>query len=131
MHLFLLLCSCIFNKKDPILLGVEVVEGIAKIGTPLCVPSQGKIDLGRIAGLEKDHKAVDTAHPGDRVALKIESTKAEEAARLYGRHFDYTDALVSRISRKSIDVLKEMFRDDMGKEDWKLIIRLKKVFGIE
>jgi translation initiation factor 5B len=23
--------SCIFNKKDPIVLGVEVVEGIAKV----------------------------------------------------------------------------------------------------
>ena len=24
--------TCIFNKKDPIVLGVEVVEGIAKVG---------------------------------------------------------------------------------------------------
>lgn len=123
--------ECVFNKKDPIIVGVEVVEGIAKVGCPLCVPSQGKIDLGRIAGLEKDHKAVDKAVPGDKVAMKIEATKPEEAARLYGRHFDYNDALVSRISRKSIDVLKEMFRDELGKEDWKLVIRLKKVFNID
>ena len=32
--------TCVFNKKDPIVLGVEVVEGIARIGTPLCVPTQ-------------------------------------------------------------------------------------------
>ena len=48
--------TCIFNKKDPIVLGVEVVEGVAKLGTPLCIPSQGKIELGRIGSLEKDHK---------------------------------------------------------------------------
>lgn len=113
------------------MVGVEVVEGIARVGTPLCVPSQSKIDLGRIAGLEKDHKAVDEARVGDKVAMKIESTKPEEAARLYGRHFDHTDALVSKISRKSIDILKDMFREDLTKDDWRLVVRLKKVFNIE
>ncbi len=33
---------------------------------------QGGIDLGRIAYMEKDHKAVDTAKKGDAVAMKIE-----------------------------------------------------------
>lgn len=131
-----ILPTCIFNKKDPIVLGVEVVEGIAKVrgcrclsrctllvvyiptacsrtvhqgcrpsfhgtfgllhclsmhvasptnggpegsalditcsqmsavshtpwfchkqvGTPVCVPSQGFIDLGRIASMELNHK---------------------------------------------------------------------------
>ena len=126
-----ILPDCVYNKKDPILMGVEVVEGIAKVGTPLCIPSKGGIDLGRIAGLEKDHKSVQKAMPGDRVAMKIESTKPEEAARLYGRHFDFHDALVSRVTRKSINVLKEMFREEMGKDDWKLVIRLKKMFNID
>lgn len=36
----------IFNKKDPIILGVEVVEGTLKLNTPLCVPSLG-VDVGR------------------------------------------------------------------------------------
>lgn len=123
--------SCIFNAKDPIVLGVEVAEGVAKVGSPICVPSRGGIDLGRIASMEKDHKPVDVARRGDAVAMKIESTKPEEAARLYGRHFDANDDLVSRISRESINVLKDMFRDDMTKDDWKLVIRLKKVFKID
>lgn len=41
------------------------------------------------------------------------------------------DELVSRISRKSINLLKEHFKDDMRKEDWQLVIRLKKVFNID
>ena len=123
--------SCVFNKKDPIVLGVEVVDGIAKVGTPLCVPTQGGIDLGRIASMEKDHKAVDTAKKGDSIAMKIDATKPEEAARLYGRHFDYRDDLVSRISRKSIDVLKNMFRDELGRDDWRLVVKLKKTFNID
>lgn len=122
----------IFNMKDPIIVGVEVLEGIAKVGTLLCVPSKGKITIGKIAGLEKEKgKPLQKAVTGDKVAMKIESTNPEEAARLYGRHFDHNDALVSRITRESIDVLKAMFRDEMSKDDWRLVIRLKKVFNID
>ena len=41
------------------------------------------------------------------------------------------DALVSRISRKSIELLKQHFREDMTKPDWQLVIKLKKVFRID
>ena len=37
-----------------------------------CSIQQGGVDLGRIASLEKDHKAVDVARRGDTVAMKIE-----------------------------------------------------------
>ena len=31
--------TCIFNKKDPIVLGVEVMEGIAKVGAATQPPA--------------------------------------------------------------------------------------------
>ena len=37
---------------------------------------------------------------------------------------------VSRISRESINALKEFFADEMGKDDWRLVIKLKKVFQV-
>lgn len=37
-------------------------------------------------------------------------TNPEETARSYGRHFDSDDELVSRITRNSIDLLKENYR---------------------
>ena len=43
------------------------------------------------------------------------------------RHYD-EDELVSRITRASIDMLKENFRDELGKEDWRLVVELKKKF---
>ena len=49
---------------------------------------------------------------------------------MYGRHFDEKDELVSRISRESIDILKESFRNDIQKEDWALVIKLKRYFNI-
>jgi translation initiation factor 5B len=38
---------------------------------------------------------------------------------------------VSKLTRKSIDLLKENFRDEMTRPDWQLVIKLKKVFQID
>ena len=37
------------------------------------------------------------------------------------------DDLVSRISRKSINLLKQHFKDELSKDEWRLVVRLKKV----
>jgi hypothetical protein len=42
--------------------------------------------------------------------IQIVGTNAEENARMFGRHFDMDDELVSRITRRSIDLLKENYR---------------------
>ena len=60
-----------------------------QVGTPLCIPTQGGIEIGRIASMELNHKPVDTAKRGESVAMKIEPANATEATRLYGRHFDF------------------------------------------
>ena len=36
----------------------------------------------------------------------------------------------SQISRESIDAVKKYWKKDMSKDDWKLIIELKKTFEI-
>lgn len=123
--------NCVFNKKDPIVLGVDVLDGIAKVGTPICIPSQDFIDIGRIASIENNHKAVDFAKKGQQVAIKIVGSNAEEQQKMYGRHFDIDDELVSHISRKSIDVLKANYRDDLTNEEWRLVVKLKNLFKIQ
>lgn len=75
-------------------------------------------------------QAVDTAVAGQSVAMKIEACNTEQGSRLYGRHFDHTDPLISKISRESINALKAHFADQMSKEDWRLVVKLKKVFGV-
>jgi len=45
-----------FNKKDPVVLGVDVVEGILRIGTPLCVPDKERIRIGVVDSIEREHK---------------------------------------------------------------------------
>lgn len=35
-----------FNQKNPIIIGAKVVEGVLKVGTPLCVPDRDSLKLG-------------------------------------------------------------------------------------
>lgn len=49
---------------------------------------------------------------------------------MYGRHLEEDDVLYSAISRKSIDTLKEFFRNDVSQDEWKLIVQLKQLFDI-
>ena len=47
-----------------------------------------------------------------------------------GRHFEQKDKLASVMTRRSIDCLKEHFKEDVTKEEWGLVIELKKYFGV-
>ncbi|KAF0926688.1 hypothetical protein E2562_027125 [Oryza meyeriana var. granulata] len=122
--------NCVFNKKDPIVLGVDVLEGIAKVGTPLCIPTKEYIDIGKIASIEINHKQVDVATKGQKVAIKIIGSNPDEQQKSFGRHFDMEDELVSRITRRSIDLLKDNYRDDLSMDDWKLVVKLKSILKI-
>ncbi|KAG5562972.1 hypothetical protein RHGRI_005645 [Rhododendron griersonianum] len=121
----------IYNKKDPIILGVEILKGIAKVGTPICIPQREFIDIGRIASIENNDKPVDYAKKGQEVSIKIVGSNSEEQQKMFGRHFDIEDELVSRISRKSIDVLRDNYRGDLSLEEWEFVKKLKILFKIQ
>ncbi|KAM4711215.1 eukaryotic translation initiation factor 5B [Anableps anableps] len=119
----------IFNSRDPIVMGVSVEAGLLKQGTPLCVPSKGFVEIGIVTSIEMNHKSVDVAKKGQEICVKIEPVPGE-SPKMYGRHFEATDIIVSKITRASIDALKNWFRDEMQKSDWQLIMELKKTFEI-
>jgi len=143
-----ILPNCIFNQKSPIVLGVEVQEGILKVGTPIVIltgktgvsaasaaeevipgmaSTVGTLEIGRVQGIEVDKKAVPSAKAGQSVAVKI----GGQDNILYGRHFDLENTLYSKLTRRSIDLLKEHFRDELGKEDWQTVIKIKKLLDIK
>ncbi|CAH4036472.1 unnamed protein product [Pieris brassicae] len=119
----------VFNSRDPIVAGIMVEAGILKEGTPICVPSKEFVELGFVTSIEVNHKQVETARKGQEVCIKIEPIPGE-SPKMFGRHFDETDMLVSKISRASIDACKDYFRDDLIKTDWQLMVELKKLFAI-
>lgn len=62
-------------------------------------------------------------------ACKIEQSKSDQQV-IFGRQFDATCQMVSKLTRESIDLLKTNFKDDLSDAEWKLVIKLKKVFNI-
>ena len=118
----------IFNQKDPIIVGIEVVEGILKVGTPLCVPALAGIHIGNVDSIESNGREQQTARKGASVACKI--VNESNPTITYGRQFDASNMLYSKLTRESIDALKAHFKDELEKEDWRLVIKLKKVFNI-
>ncbi|EUC67517.1 translation initiation factor 5B [Rhizoctonia solani AG-3 Rhs1AP] len=128
-----------FAKRDPIILGCDILDGTLRVGTPLCVvktDASGKkdiISLGKVTSLEinhKSHELVKKSQVGAGVAVKIEHA-VYESAKMFGRHFDDKDEVYSMVSRQSIDVLKETFRKDVSMEEWQLIKALKTKLNID
>jgi translation initiation factor 5B len=80
--------------------------------------------------MEINKKQVEVAKKGQQVAVRIESP-GYDAPKMVGRHFSEKDDLVSKITRQSIDVLKECFRQEVSKEEWLLIKKLKVSLNID
>lgn len=125
----------VFNKKDPIVVGVDVVEGNLRLHTPIAVVKQNPVTgvkdiftLGRVVSIERDHKQLDICKKGQpSVAVKIEGSNQPG----YGRQLEDKDVLYSHISRASIDTLKQFYRDEVTKDEWALIAKhLKGLFDV-
>jgi translation initiation factor 5B len=125
----------VFNKKDPIVIGVDVIEGNLRINTPIAAVKENPvtkakeiIGLGRVTSIERDHKQLPICKKGQpSVAIKIEGPNQP----MYGRQLEEKDDLYSQISRQSINTLKEFYMDEVEKDEWKLIAKfLKPKFDI-
>ena len=130
----------IINKRGPMIVGVDVVDGTLKIGTPICAvrtdpttKERNVLVLGKVASLEINHQPVSEVKKGQTaagVAVRLEAPPTQQP--IWGRHVDESDTLYSMISRRSIDTLKDpIFRDQVARSDWLLIKKLKPIFGIE
>ncbi|KAF7192954.1 Eukaryotic translation initiation factor 5B [Pseudocercospora fuligena] len=125
----------VFNKKDPIVVGVDVVAGNLRLHTPIAAVKQNPVtgvkdivSMGRVVSIERDHKQLTICKKGSpSVAVKIEGPNQPG----YGRQLEEKDMLYSLVSRASIDCLKEFYRDEVEKDEWTLIAKtLKPLFDV-
>ncbi|CAB4066880.1 EIF5B [Lepeophtheirus salmonis] len=86
-----ILPNCVFNSRDPIVAGFIVEAGVVRPGTPLCVPSRDKLDIGFIEPI-----------PG-------------ESPKMFDRHFTADDPICSKITRTSIDACKKTTLEKISK----------------
>jgi len=58
-----------------IVVGCEIVEGILKVGTPLCIPELNFLEIGSVASIQSNHKEVDSAKKVGRAHIIITTIK--------------------------------------------------------
>jgi len=130
----------VFNKRDPIIVGVRVEEGILKPNTPIIIfpklaEKDGKkvmLELGVITKIERDRGVeLQEAKVGEEVAVCITVTDEKKQKYMFGRHFEECDLLYSHITREAIDALKEFHTELVKqKEIYYCILNLKKILNI-
>lgn len=118
--------SNVFNKKNPLVLGVEVLEGTLHLGTPLIIlPS--KTFIGNVVGIQVNKQDVKIGKKTQSVCVKIDNQQNPNI--MYGRQFVGKDLLYSNLTRTSVDILKEYFKNDLSRDDIGLLLKLKKQIG--
>ncbi|WUR02864.1 FUN12 [Vairimorpha necatrix] len=120
--------NCIFTKRSPLILGVNIEQGTLKINTPLCIFKDDEVlKMGKVVSIENNKKEVNKATKGQKVAIKIENS---DSPKMYGRHFNEESVFYSIVTRKSIDLLKQVYRDELDEEHLQLLVQLKDKFDI-
>ncbi|ODV92787.1 hypothetical protein CANCADRAFT_93335 [Tortispora caseinolytica NRRL Y-17796] len=126
----------IINKRNPMIIGVDLVEGTLRVGTPLAIVKNDNeghrqvLRLGRVVSMEVNHKAVETVKKGQSGAGVAVRLDADSGAPTWGRHIDESDPIYSAITQESVNLLKDKaFRDTVTKADWELMKRLSKEVG--
>ncbi|QPG75580.1 hypothetical protein FOA43_002937 [Brettanomyces nanus] len=129
----------IINKRNPMIIGVDVVDGVLNIGTPIgtvkmdpLTNQKVKLPLGKVVSMEINHESKIQIRKGESsagVAIRLEDAASQP---IWGRHIDEHDPLYSMITRETINTLKDpAFRSTVPREDWFLIKKLKSVLDIE
>ena len=129
----------VFNRKKPLVLGVEVERGQLRKGQVLCIHPKKKVEnkqskkwelimLGEILSIQHEQKELEgpLRKGSGSVAIKLNSPNNITA----GRHFTEEDTIVSFQNRLSIDQLKAWYMDEMLKDDWYLMRDFKGEFEI-
>ena len=107
-------------------LDVEMIQGWGMTETsPLVTLSRRVMKKSQLA-LSDDAQFENVAKQGQTAAVKIDAVTSVA----FGRQFDHTYALYSRVTRTSIDALKEFFREELSKEDIDLLVKQKKQYGV-
>jgi translation initiation factor 5B len=112
--------KAIFNRIDPVIVGVNITDGILKKDTPIYCVEKKKV-LGVIESIQKEKKELPEAFKNNDVSIRIKTIDKHVG---FKTHFDEGDTLIANLSRQSIDRLKEYFYDDLVKNpDWITLIK--------
>ncbi len=105
----------VFRKHKPAIFGVEITEGVLKVGTPMSLEN-GK-DVGKVKQIQKDGKNVDMIRTGDKAAISIDEPTI-------GRQINEGDILISVMTSHNLNLIKEIW-DKLQDDEKSLLAKWK------
>ncbi len=109
----------VFRRRDPIIVGVEVLEGRIRKGIPLMKEDGRRI--GEIMQIQEHNQPISEATKGMAVAISIRS-KA-----IVGRQVKEGEILYSDVPIEDIRIIEERFLDLLSNEEKELLRYIKKI----
>ncbi|RLE92403.1 MAG: translation initiation factor IF-2 [Thermoprotei archaeon] len=109
----------VFRRRDPIIVGVEVLEGRIRKGIPL-MKEDGK-RIGEIMQIQEHNQPISEATKGMAVAISIRS-KA-----IVGRQVKEGEILYSDVPLEDIRIIEERFSEQLSDEEKELLRYIKKI----
>lgn len=121
--------KAMIHRSKPLIIGVKVTDGCLKKGTPLTTIGENPRWLGTVDSIQVNNQPIDEAKLGQECAIQIKEPPnwTPEA----DKDFKPKDKFVSRLNRELIDLLKDYFRDELAREDWELVKRIKSHLHIQ
>jgi len=121
----------VFHNTEPIIMGVEVINGSLRLGTPLYLPYKNNLVLGKVSSIKRIDKTDATiAGKKEIVTIAIDQTGMQHPP-CFGRHFDHTDQIFSHMTKRDIDHLKEFYFDQLTEVDLRMIDKMVELFKIQ
>lgn len=109
--------GCIFRQSSPCIVGVEVLGGTLRSNIKV-MNEQGK-NIGKLKGLQSQNENVAEAKLGERLAISIESAKAD-------KDFKEGEFLYSDISENEFKTLRNM-QKFLGKTEIDILKEIKAI----
>jgi len=109
----------VFRRRDPIIVGVEVLEGRIRKGIPLMKEDGRRI--GEIMQIQEHNQPISEATKGMAVAISIRS-KA-----IVGRQVKEGEILYSDVPLEDIRIIEERFSEQLSDEEKELLRYIKKI----
>eukprot|EP00702_Spironucleus_salmonicida_P003891 EST45182.1 Eukaryotic translation initiation factor 5B [Spironucleus salmonicida] len=124
-------CLGVFHTRNPVICGFRVVQGTLVLNQPLAIPDrEGGKYIGKVGGIQKDHKDQQEAGVGSEISVRIDTADNWIAGK--DGIFDTGDRIYTKVTRKSIDIMKQHYRKEL--EEQKLapvILEIKKQLQVQ
>ncbi len=109
----------VFRRSNPAIVGVEVLIGRIRKGTPL-ITTKGR-RIGEIMQIQEHGKPIPYAEKGQAVAISIRGKV------IIGRHVKEGEELLADVPLEHISILLDQFADQLSDEEKELLVELRKL----